>query len=174
MKHLKVAQIEVKTNEAGMYCLNDLHKASGAERKHAPSDWLRSEAVKDLEQEILNTGKCGIKTTAGRYGGTFVCKEMVYAYAMWISPRFNLEVIDVFDKTNKAKSDIESIAENVKIARKSLTSQINKASVNIAELKGHGSSWGSYGAAIRRAKRETVKEFEKLKDEIQLKLDLIS
>ncbi len=170
--NVSIGSFEVKINGDGMYCLNDLHKASGGDENHLPNRWLRTDKVKELEV-ILSRQKCAIKTTAGRYGGTYVCKELVYAYAMWISAKFSLEVIDVFDKTTKAKSELQSLVNSVKSASKSLSSQINSTSAIITELKGHGSSWGNYGVAIRKAKREAVKEFEDLKGEIQMKLDLL-
>jgi hypothetical protein len=89
----------------GRYCLNDLHKAAGGEKKHQLSNWLRSEQTNALIDELTETRfrvseqNQPLKTYRGGDGwqGTFVCKELVYAYAMWISPKFNLKVIRAYD-----------------------------------------------------------------------------
>ena len=80
----------------GLFSLNDLHKASGGEPKHRPGYFLEIEQTKDLTKEIETAGIPAVKTKEGRNGGTYACRELVIAYAAWISAAFHLKVIRVF------------------------------------------------------------------------------
>lgn len=95
---LAVAGVDVRQDAEGRFCLNDLHRAAGGERRHDTREFLSREATKELIAE-LETQMTGISVNKvkGRYGGTYVCKELVYAYAMWISPTFHLKVIRAYD-----------------------------------------------------------------------------
>ena len=100
-KLLVIADITIKTDEEGRYSLNDLHKASGVEERHAPWRFLRLDSTVALIAELQTTTSGGLEPVtakAGRYGGTYVVRELVYAYAMWISPKFHLEVIRAYDR----------------------------------------------------------------------------
>lgn len=91
----------------GLYSLNDLHKASGNYKKHQSNNFMRLENTKNVIAEIERssdmrneTKSIAYKTIQGgesEQQGTFVCRELVYIYAMWISPRFQLMVIRAFD-----------------------------------------------------------------------------
>lgn len=83
-----------------LYSLNDLHKASGFDAKNKPAEFLRLAQTKDLVNEITQGGNSHLALFVKHGGdnrGTFACKELVYAYAMWISPKFMLEVIHAYD-----------------------------------------------------------------------------
>ena len=87
----------------GLYCLNDLHKASGNNKKHQPSNFMRNSEVLELVDELTQTSEKGVeqvtqRINGGEMRGTYACKELVYRYAMWISPKFALLVIRTFDK----------------------------------------------------------------------------
>lgn len=98
---LTIAGFGIRTDEAGRFCLNDLHRASGGESKRQPAFWLRSAQARALADEIENSadlhGLSAVFTREGAAGGTYVAKELVYAYAMWISPVFHLKVIRAYD-----------------------------------------------------------------------------
>lgn len=83
-------------DEEGRYCLNDIHKFAGGEIKDRPAEWLKISSTAGLAAELDLEGIPSI--SAKRGAGTYVCKELVYAYAMWISPSFHLKVIRAFDR----------------------------------------------------------------------------
>ena len=97
------AQLSIGTSSIrqfdGLFSLNDLHQASGGELKNLPAEWLRLEKTKALVAEVKGYGDSHIALKVKRGGnlqGTFACKELVVAYATWISPQFFLKVIRVF------------------------------------------------------------------------------
>lgn len=101
---LTIAGISIRQDAQGRLCLNDLHKAAGNLPKDQPAKYFAIQQAKDLISEI---GEHSVHTVRG-YGkeqGTYVCKELVYAYAMWISPKFHLQVIRAYDElvTKKQK-----------------------------------------------------------------------
>jgi hypothetical protein len=51
--------------------------------------------VKELTEK---TGIIGIKSKAGRYGGTYAHRDIAFHFAMWISPRFQLLLVKEFQR----------------------------------------------------------------------------
>ncbi|WP_111860713.1 KilA-N domain-containing protein [Acinetobacter sp. CFCC 10889] len=107
-KPLVIGNFSIRQDEDGRYCLNDLHKASGELEKHKPPFWLRNEQTKDLISELQNCNsqfqpiESPVNVIRGNRSdgvqqGTYVVKELVYAYAMWISAKFHLMVIRAYD-----------------------------------------------------------------------------
>lgn len=93
--------IAIKQDTFGRYCLNDLHKASGGAEKDTPNRFFRLDTTDELVNELLQTPDMALAPLqllrGGKTPGTYVAKELVYAYAMWISPKFHLKVIRFFD-----------------------------------------------------------------------------
>ncbi|BBL77414.1 KilA-N domain-containing protein [Methylomagnum ishizawai] len=92
---LTISDISIRQDEQGRYCLNDLHRASGGQPRHKPSEWLRNKQVIDLVKELEKAGIPAIQSK--QQLGTFVHRDMVYDYAMWISPAFKVKVIRAYD-----------------------------------------------------------------------------
>ena len=88
----------VRQDEQGRFSLNDLHQAAGGEEHHKPSRFTRTDTFTDLV-EALRPEMASDPVVAVSTGkpGTYVARELVYAYAMWISPAFHLQVIRTFD-----------------------------------------------------------------------------
>lgn len=98
---LTLGAIAVRQHD-GLFSLNDLHRASGGEPRHRPIEFMRLELAQGLLGELEKGGDSHLflKTVRGRNGGTYACRELVIAYAAWISAAFHLRVIRVFLDTS--------------------------------------------------------------------------
>lgn len=95
---VSVANVAIRQFD-NLYSLNDLHKAAGGENRHKPSLWANNNQTLDLISEIEKAGIPAIQKKQGL--GTFVSKELVVHYGMWISPAFSLKVIRAFLDTQE-------------------------------------------------------------------------
>ena len=119
----------------GLYSLNDLHRASGSNKKHKPANFMRIENTKNLITEIERCSDMSNGTKSMAYKviqggdseqqGTFVCRELVYSYAMWISPRFQLIVIRAFDsianQQQQLSQQLNSLCRDLHMVKNGLT-----------------------------------------------------
>lgn len=112
---LNISNIPVRQDAEGRFNLNDLHKASGGEQKHQPANWIRLQQTTDLVDFLTSEESiAGIPAILTKQGlGTFVVKELVYAYAMWISAKFHIAVIRAYDAlvTGQLLSNPEQLPE---------------------------------------------------------------
>lgn len=114
----------------GLFCLNDLHKASGGEKRHQPSFFMRNQETTDLINEIklldnLEDADVMQRVNGGDMRGTYVCKDLVYRYAMWISPKFALLVIRTFDKLITGELRVQPTGLSSVTDRKPLVAAVN-------------------------------------------------
>ena len=103
---IHIANLTIEQSSNGLYSINDIHRASGGLAKHQPAAWMRLQSTTNLirlmESQAINQQSKNsiVETVEGRnYGGnsgTFVCRKLVVAYAMWISTEFFSHVLDVF------------------------------------------------------------------------------
>lgn len=62
--------------------------------------WKRSRTLPEIRRRLKNQV---VRVINGNNGGTFVCKELVCAYATWIDAAFHLKVIRTFDAVMNTK-----------------------------------------------------------------------
>lgn len=59
-------------------------------------------SVKDW---VAKTNAIGIRSKAGRYGGTYAHKDIAFHFGMWLSPSFNLYVVKEFQRLKEAENN---------------------------------------------------------------------
>jgi len=165
---LSIANISVHQDKEGRYSLNDLHKAAGGEKRHGASYWLSNQQTKELIAELEST-EIPVVTIEGRNGGTFVAKELVYSYAMWISPAFHLKVIRAYDAmvtksafhpNDLSRLQLLEIALQAEQERVELAEKMDKLEARLDNIERHAPN-ERQGMAIATGKRLfTVRQAE--------------
>ena len=122
MNTIAISNVAIRQTENNLYNLNDLHKASGGEKRHELTNWLKLQQTTELIDELSKPEISGLEENqqvikvvrGGNKRGTYACKELVYAYATWISAKFFLLVIRTFDavvtgrlKTPESKTTVD-------------------------------------------------------------------
>ena len=124
MNSIQISNVAIRQTSNNLYNLNDLHRASGGEKRFQPANWLRNAQTVDLinflKNEELQSEEEIIQSKQKH--GTFVCKELAYAYATWISAKFFLLVIRTFDAalSGRLKTSSQTSADERKGLRQAV------------------------------------------------------
>ena len=59
-----------------------------------------------VKEWVEKTNAIGIKSKAGRYGGTYAHKDIAFEFEMWISPKFKLLLIKEFERLKKEEQKL--------------------------------------------------------------------
>ena len=159
--NLVINKTEITTDNEGRYSLNDLHKAAGGLNSQKPSLFYRSSSFNSVVEVLTaqNRAFTPIVKKQGRYnGGTWVCKELVYKYAMWVSAQFEVNVIQTFD------SIVRSV--NAPLVMEAL----NELTLKIESDSAIASKCGSALAHYKKVKKENTERWINSVNEAQLKL----
>jgi len=109
MTELTVANVVIQQDAEGRFCLHDLYRASGGEVRHKPSNWLRTQQTIELINEVEITQIKAIQLNP--VIGNFAARELIHAYALWISPAFHLKVIRAYDAMRTPRNVLSAAGE---------------------------------------------------------------
>jgi phage antirepressor YoqD-like protein len=154
-----IAGIEIHTDDKGRFNLNALHRASGLGESKEPNKWLSLKSTKELVAELEATeGSCGSLINVQKGGikpGTFAHELLAISFAGWISPRFQLQVNQVFlsykngslapvpRPSELSRFDILKIAMEAEEENQKLSIQLNAQKPKVEALKRLSGATGS-------------------------------
>lgn len=156
MNALTILNTEIRADEHGRFCLNDLHRAAMAaagrsgnpNRDHqSPTNFLRTASVKAfiaaLDASSPDQQKCISTIKGGKHGGqgTYAAELVVLRYAGWIDAEFEIKAY----RAMKSLHDSERIGIPGDIYAQALVAEKNEAS---------SAALASQAARIMRRRRD--------------------
>lgn len=69
--------------------------------------------IMSVGQWIQRTKAKGLMVNAGRYGGTFAHKDIAFHFAMWLSPEFQIYLINEFQRLKNEENDRLNLTWNL-------------------------------------------------------------
>jgi hypothetical protein len=170
---LTIAHVTIQQDENGRYSLNDLYKAAGGANRQRPSLWMANKQTKELIDELISEQEFLLrKKPSGREfppdpvtvestgnPATFVVKELVYAYAMWVSPAFHLKVIRAYDAL--VRGDLAAVNLTVHRMEKAYFEKYTNDSV-IRRMAYKGEPYFYIASIIRRTAQSVGRSIKRM------------
>ena len=69
--------------------------------------------IMSVGQWIERTNAAGMVVKAGRYGGTYAHKDIAFHFAMWLSPEFQIYLINEFQRLKHEENDRQKLDWNL-------------------------------------------------------------
>lgn len=66
-----------------------------------------------VKEWVNSTNAIGIKSTTGRYGGTYAHPDIAFEFGMWISPEFKIYLIKEFQRLKEEESNLKNLNWNL-------------------------------------------------------------
>lgn len=164
MQNLVINETEITQDEEGRFSLNDLHKAAGGLAKDLPNKFMRTDSFQRSVEVLIAQNRAfnPVVRKQGRYtGGTWVSKELVYKYAMWVNAEFEIRVIQTFD------------AITTKLSPPSSMAALNELTAKIESDKEVASFCGKELARYKQIKQENEHAFKREVELAQFTLGFI-
>lgn len=153
----------IRTDENGLICLDDIHRASGFRKNLRPKDWRDNASTGPIQFAVMGklTGKSGhwskaewrraIYVSRGENAGMYADIRLALAYAEYLNPKLALEVKEVFLRYKAADATLadEILEQATPEANEWAGTRALGRSVRnhyTATLKDHGVEGKDYGA----------------------------
>lgn len=79
---------------------------------------------------IKQTNAVGMRSSAGRYGGTFAHKDIAFEFATWLSPEFKLYLIKEFQRLKEEENERLRVGWDVKRALTKINYRIHTDAIS--------------------------------------------